>query len=84
MEEVYVMCASLTRAQRAKKLLEQKGIVSRLVRAPSGASPEGCGYSLKIRLDAVDTAVGLLRPMKLCSGRVVRLLPEGGFAEVRS
>ena len=83
MEEVFIMCRSVTHAQRAKKLLEQKGISARLVRAPSGASPEGCGYSLKVRRDRLEAAAALLRPYKLCSGRIVRLLPDGGFEEVR-
>ncbi len=82
MEEVFIMCASVTRAQRAKKLLEERRIPARLLRAPAGASAEGCGYSLKVRAAHLSAALALLRPLRLCSGHVVRLLPEGGFEEV--
>lgn len=82
MEQILIMCRSITQAQRAKRLLEQNGISAALIRAPGSASGEGCAYALKLRAHQMEAAVRLLRPEKLCSGRVLRLLPKGDTEEV--
>ncbi len=41
--------SSVTYAQSAKRMLEEKGISAYLLRTPLSLSPTGCGYCLKIK-----------------------------------
>ena len=84
MDEVFIMCRSVTHAQRGKKLLEQNGLSAVLRRAPAGASKEGCAYCLKMRPAYLAAALKLLRPYGLCTGRAVRLMPDGSYAEAQA
>ena len=71
MEKYLIMCRSLTHAQRSQRLLEQNGIISTVIKAPTGLTQKGCGYSLVLRRHAPE-AVRILRERNLLTGQVFR------------
>ena len=56
-----LVCRSLTYAQRSQRVLERAGIRAIITRITRDAVRDGCGYSLKIRADELDNAIGALR-----------------------
>ncbi len=72
MEKTMLMCRSMTRAQRAQRLLERRGILSSVVKAPVGLTKTGCGYALILRRHAPE-AIRLLKEQDLFDGKVYQL-----------
>lgn len=70
MSVIWVLCRSLTYAQRAAALLERKGITALISRAPQGADPRGCGHAVKIRKRAPE-AVKILRDAQIPIGKIL-------------
>ncbi len=70
MRTYWILCRSLTHAQRAAALLERKGITALISRAPQDADPRGCGHAVKIK-KRLDEAVQILRDAKIPFGKVL-------------
>ncbi len=82
MTQYYIMCRSLTAAQRSARLLERSGITAVVVKAPQGLSSSGCGYAVLLRR-RFDEAVALLKRNELLRGKLFSRSDEGEFTEVR-
>lgn len=80
MNHCLITFRSVTPAQRAEALLRRAGIACDLRRTPRWMEEQGCGYSLRLRLQDVQRATELLRGNQL-SFRKVYLQKENGAAE---
>lgn len=83
MTQYLIMCTSLTGAQRARRLLENIGIASTVVKAPQGLNTRGCGYALSLYRRA-DEAVARLAAKGMLTGKVFRRAETGEYVEVHS
>ena len=81
MTQYLIMSRSLTRAQRAARLLERSGISASVVKAPQGLSSKGCGYAVSVRRRFLEAAV-LLRRYELLDGKLFQRDEDGGYREV--
>jgi len=59
----YITFQSQTAAQRASDLLKYRGIHAPVVSTPASLSPEGCGYSIKLKEKDLTRAKGYLDRM---------------------
>ena len=66
----WILCRSLTHAQRAAALLERKGITALISRAPQGTDPRGCGYAVKVK-KRIDDALQILRDARVPIGKIL-------------
>lgn len=82
MTQYWILCRSLTHAQRAAALLERRGYTATLTRAPQGLSPRGCSYAVIIRKRLHD-ALTLLEGSGIPYGQVFEKQSSGEFQEVR-
>ena len=80
MNHCLITFRSVTPAQRAEALLRRAGIACDLRRTPRWMEEQGCGYSLRLRLQDAQRATELLRGNQL-SFRKVYLQKENGAAE---
>ena len=71
---------SVTPAQRGEGLLRRTGYVCSIQRTPRWMEEQGCGYSLRVRMQDAAHCVQLLRNAKI-PFRKVYLWEEGGTAE---
>lgn len=78
----FIMCRSLTYAQKSARLLEKNGINVGIRRAPQELSGAGCSYSVSVRENKIVRAVEILRSENLLQGRIYELTPDGGTREV--
>ena len=76
-----IMCKSLTNAQRAALLLERRGLIASVVKAPQSLRSNGCGYALGLRRRLGD-AVRLLKQQGLLTGKIYVQDAEGVYTEV--
>ena len=81
MTQYLIMSRSLTRAQRAARLLERSGISASVVKAPQGLSSKGCGYAVSVRR-RFSEAAALLRRYELLDGKLFQRDEDGGYREV--
>lgn len=72
MYEYYFTFLSITKAQRARTFLNEKGITSQLVQAPDSISSAGCGYALRIKQSDGTTAARYLQRNSLQYKRIFR------------
>lgn len=61
MKVYYITFRSVTVAQRGERVLTQAGMRPALLRTPKWMEAQGCGYSLRVRTEDVDTVTALLR-----------------------
>lgn len=59
--DYYLVCRSLTYAQRAERVLKLNGILCRIVRSPREISTAGCSFSLRLSHNSLPGALVLLR-----------------------
>lgn len=78
----FIMCRSLTYAQKAARLLERNGINVGIRRAPQELSGAGCSYSVSVRENRILRAVEILRSENLLQGRIYELSSDGSTREV--
>lgn len=71
--EYYVNYKSVTKAQRAQRELEKRGVQAALVRTPKALQEGGCGYSLRIG----QRDFARVRPLPAGHGRVYLQSPAG-------
>ena len=75
-----LMCRSLTTAQKAARILQNKGIFANVTKAPQSANPGGCTYGVKIAERHLSTA---LEALATAGVRVEKTLqaPEGRLGQ---
>lgn len=79
----FIICRSLTHAQRTASVLERAGIPAPIQRAPRGAvEEEGCTHAVRVREHQLSRALVLLGRAGLPPSRVLLTTPEGTFQEV--
>ena len=81
MVQYWILCRSLTHAQRAAGLLERKGFTATLTRAPLGLSPRGCSYAVIIRKRLTE-ALSVLDQNRIPYGQIFEKQRDGAFQEV--
>ena len=79
----FITFRSVTFAQRAEKLLNQRGYRVSLMRTPRWMEEQGCGYALKIWTGEILTAVKLLREARIQLRKVYAQGDEGEMEEVQ-
>ena len=70
MKMVCITFRSITPAQRGQRLLRSQGVESSLQRTPRWMEERGCGYCLRLRPEAVEEAVRLLREGDLAFSKI--------------
>ncbi len=80
MTEYLIMCRSLTHAQRSARLLERRGIIVAVTKAPQGLSSRGCTYALSLKRK-LEEAVRILKKENMLLGKVYAN-NNGAYAEV--
>ena len=79
----FITFRSVTFAQRAEKLLQQKNIRVTLMRTPRWMEEQGCGYALKVWTNTVSESVSLLRENRISLRKVYAQREDGELEEVR-
>ena len=79
----FITFRSVTFAQRAEKLLQQKNIRVTLMRTPRWMEEQGCGYALKVWTNTVSEPVSLLRESRISLRKVYAQREDGELEEVR-
>lgn len=79
----FVTFRSVTFAQRADRLLSQRGIRVNLMRTPRWMEEQGCGYALKLWTDDISRVVYLLRESKIQLRKVYAQREDGEMEEVK-
>jgi len=82
MRNYYITFRSVTFAQRAEKLLQQKNIRATVMRTPRWMEEQGCGYALKVWTKDIFPAVQLLRDQQVLMRRVYYQRGEGQMEEI--
>lgn len=78
----FLICRSLTYAQRTAAALGRAGISAYIFRTPRQIAGEGCSYCVKIRQRDLENALSVLRRGGLFPKRIVRTDRGGGYEEV--
>ena len=65
-----IVCRSVTQAQRAGRLLTFYGITNQVFRSPVGLTERGCSYSVRVRSELLDRAMGILRANQIVPVKV--------------
>ncbi|MBQ9685783.1 MAG: DUF3343 domain-containing protein [Oscillospiraceae bacterium] len=76
-----IMCRSLTQAQKAAAVLERRGFIATVVKAPQLLRGNGCGYAISMHR-RVDEAIMILRQNKVAIGKIYHRQENGQFREV--
>ena len=79
----FITFRSVTFAQRAEKLLYQRGYRPNLMRTPHWMEEQGCGYALKLWTNQMDAAVNLLRENQIPLRKVYVQQENGRMEEVK-
>ena len=83
MQFYFVTFRSVTFAQRAEKLLNQRGFRVNLMRTPRWMEEQGCGYALKLWIGDILSVVNLLRESRIQLRKVYVQWEEGAMEEVK-
>ena len=83
MQFYFVTFRSVTFAQRAEKLLNQRGFRVNLMRTPRWMEEQGCGYALKLWTGDILTVANLLRESRIQLRKVYVQWEEGAMEEVK-
>ena len=83
MRNYYLICRSVTYAQRTAKVLERSGISALVSRTPKEIAPEGCSYSVRVPEWRMGDALVALRASDMPPARVYSQFEDGSFYEVR-
>lgn len=81
LEVFYIMCRSVTSAQRCARLLERAVIRSSVIKAPKPLTAHGCGYALRLH-GKLEEAVALLRKNAMPIGKIYAADASGEYREV--
>ena len=72
MYDYFFTFRSVTAAMDAKELLEKSGIKAVLSRTPKSLKQQGCGYSLRLRVESPMTAKRILEGERANYQRIYR------------
>jgi len=78
----FIVCKSLTYAQRISRVLERAGIGSFIMRAPRIISSEGCRYCVKLSEKKLAKALQILKKEKIEVKQVYMQGQSGDYQEV--
>ena len=78
----FITFRSVTYAQRAEKLLNQRGYRVSLMRTPRWMEEQGCGYCLGMKEADIRQAVELLRKMEIPMRKVYVRQEDGIMKEM--
>ena len=78
----WIMCRSLTHAQRSARLLERAGITAVVVKAEAALSENGCRYAVKLSR-RFEEAESILRRNDMIRGKIYRQDSTGRYEELR-
>ena len=78
----YMTCRSLTYAQNMSRVLSAQGVTNSIVRTPSGMSPDGCGYSVKVREGLYNNCLWAFRSSGVYPKKMFLVGDDGTFREV--
>ena len=70
MNHYLIVCRSVTQAPRAGRLLTSYGITNQVFRSPAGLTERGCSYSVRVRSEQLDRAMGVLRANQITPVKV--------------
>ena len=83
MELYFITFRSVTFAQRAEKLLTQRGIPVNLMRTPRWMEEQGCGYALKLWTNRIAHVRDLLAENRIQLRKVYAQQEDGEMEEVK-
>lgn len=83
MRYYYITFRSVTFAQRAEKLLNQRGIRVSILRTPRWMEEQGCGYALKVWTNHISSVVEALRESKIQMRKVYSQGEDTQMEEVK-
>ena len=78
----YITFRSVTFAQRAEKLLNQRGHRVSLMRTPRWMEEQGCGYCLRLRREEMDSVLAILRNANVQFRKVYYQTADGNVVEL--
>ena len=78
----FITFRSVTYAQRAEKLLTQRGIRVSLMRTPRWMEEQGCGYSLRLRHQDALQGTKVLKENRIAYRKVYLQGDHGSFEEL--
>ncbi len=84
MQYYFIMCRSLTYAQRAARVLERAGITAIVTKAPQGLSKSGCAYCVKVSERRLPDALMTMKQAGLGPGKVYLVGGDGLAVEVEA
>ena len=61
MNVYFITFRSVTLAQRGEGILRKAGIACQLLRTPRWMEEQGCGYCLRLKREAMDSVLEILR-----------------------
>ncbi len=82
MQTYWIICRSITFAQRVSHVLYRAGVGHQMLRLPAGLLKSGCGYAVKVREERVEQAMSALRRENLRPAALY-LESDGRYQEVR-
>ncbi len=82
MKFYYITFRSVTFAQHAEKLLQDRGIRCTIQRTPRWMEAQGCGYCLRIWTENIGQVASLLQTARLPMRRVYLQRPDGLLEEM--
>lgn len=82
MKRYYITFRSVTFAQRGERVLNGNGVRCTLQRTPKWMEEQGCGYSLWMYTENIETVVGLLRRSRIPLRKVYLQQEDGTLEEV--
>lgn len=81
MKFYYITFRSVTFAQRGERVLSERGIRCTLLRTPKWMQEQGCGYSLRLWTENIQTAVEQLRKNRVPMRKVYLQQSDGQLEE---
>lgn len=78
----YIVCRSLTYAQRTANVLSLAGITGYIQRSPAAISTKGCSHSVRISQKDLSAALQALKRANLTPEKVFVSREAGGYREV--
>lgn len=77
----FIICRSLTYAQRAASVLEKAGITAYIRRTPTGLAKTGCSHSVVIRERQIKQALDILLRLGLKKPIIYKKEQDGTYQE---
>lgn len=78
----FIICRSLTYAQRTAKVLERAGITSYIIRTPKSIAKDGCGHGVKLAQKNLDSGLLALKKADLYPKHLYISYGDNNYREV--